>query len=114
MKTFKIEDGFDQVRFHRETDALFSYDHENIINGAWVILPGPDGPAALLMELMKSGLAQEIAKKAMNATQKAVAIIQMAKGIRYLHGKNVVHRDLKPANVCSRQTDRSASAIWEV
>jgi serine/threonine protein kinase len=60
----------------------------------------PEESAVIMMEKWSAGsLADVIEKRLLTATQKNKAIVSLAKGLAFLHGRKIVHRDLKPSNV---------------
>jgi serine/threonine protein kinase len=73
-------------------------DYENIVKFyGWV-----EKPHCILMvlEYVKGGdLNNYIKKDLLSVKQKVKIILDIAKGLKYLHEKKIIHRDMKPANV---------------
>ena len=72
---------------HRNTVEV--YDVKNEVTMVWIF-----------MEYCSNGDLQDFVKrKRLTLDQKLDLMIQIATGVAYLHGKNVVHRDTKPPNI---------------
>jgi len=88
MERFKIE-AMTQARLnHPHIVMIFSF---NRIEGDYVIaMEYVEGKS--LKELLQE-------KKQLHPAEAVDIITQIAEGLRYAHGHNVIHRDIKPANI---------------
>jgi serine/threonine protein kinase len=91
--------------FLREAGILSRLSHPNIVN-FFCCSNGPDrGQCFIGMELMQMSLSDLIkyeAKKVRKSFPLSVAldiIVQIARGMCYLHDSGIAHRDLKPSNM---------------
>ena len=91
--------------FVREAGILYRLSHPNIVN-FFCCSNGPEkGQCFIGMELMQmslSDLIRDQAKKGRKPFPLSVAldiIVQIARGMCYLHDLGIAHRDLKPSNV---------------
>lgn len=84
--------------FHREIDIM-SRLHANEV----VQLFGycqEEGATCLVMEYMEQGdLYQLLTKKVFKPEEQKRLILEIARGLNYLHSQGVIHRDLKSANI---------------
>jgi tRNA A-37 threonylcarbamoyl transferase component Bud32 len=86
-------------RFRREAKSAQKLAHPNIIE---IFDQGDteDGTAYIAMEILRGkGLAEVIAKGAVELPRALIIMIQLARGIARAHDLGVVHRDLKPENI---------------
>jgi serine/threonine-protein kinase len=88
----------DLARFHRETAALASLRHVNIVQ---VYDAGDvEGRPYFTMELIEGGsLAQKLSGTPQPAGQAARLVATLADAVQVAHRGGIVHRDLKPANI---------------
>ncbi|XP_024531943.1 dual serine/threonine and tyrosine protein kinase-like [Selaginella moellendorffii] len=66
----------------------------------------------LVMEVMRMDLKEYASKnKGLTHLQLVEMLLQITKGLNFLHGKNIVHRDLKPENVLIDFTDEDEEQL---
>src|SRR5262245_20253861 len=85
-------------RFRRETAALASLRHPNIVQ----VYDAADveGRPYFTMELIEGGsLAQKLSGTPQPARQAAALLATLAEAVQVAHQGGIVHRDLKPANI---------------
>ena len=100
----RLENG--DKTFKREVAILASVNHPNVVKFICCCRKQEERKCFIAMELLDTSL-EELIKEVSNGgtrtpfpIQVAMDIIlQIAKGMSYLHEKNITHRDLKPANV---------------
>lgn len=93
--------------FVREATLLKALRHRNVVQFLGASLDGPQGTALLVTELMELGdLWRALSAKDANGdrifswhSRGKQCMIDVAKGLHYLHMKRVVHFDLKSANI---------------
>jgi len=86
-------------RFQREIRAAARLDHPNIVT---VHDAGEgDGVMFLVMQYIDGRDFRTLIKekKRLPVLQAAVYILQVARGLEYMHGEGVIHRDVKPSNL---------------
>jgi serine/threonine protein kinase len=81
----------------REGRLLKRLSHPNVVR-AYEVHPGPR-PAIVLETLGGETLQHIAAHRRVPARQLAVAGIQLASALRYLHSEGILHLDVKPSNV---------------
>ncbi len=84
----------------RECDILKDLDHPNIIRLEKVFWSS--NTIFMLQEMITGGdLFSYIEYQGgkLSDTDSAVILLQLLKGIEYMHDRNIVHRDLKPDNI---------------
>ncbi|XP_010929239.1 uncharacterized protein [Elaeis guineensis] len=94
--------------FWKEALILSSLHHPNVVSFYGVVRDGPDGSLATVTEFMVNGsLKQFLQKKDRTIDRRKRLIIAMdvAFGMEYLHGKNIVHFDLKCENLLVNMRD---------
>lgn len=94
--------------FWKEALILSSLHHPNVVSFYGVVRDGPDGSLATATEFMVNGsLKQFLHKKDRTIDRRKRLIIAMdvAFGMEYLHGKNIVHFDLKCENLLVNMRD---------
>jgi len=83
----------------REIELLLDLDHENIVK----LLDFEDTPEILylVLEYIEGGSLYTISKKfgPFNEDLLALYMVQVLKGLEYLHSHHVIHRDVKGANI---------------
>ncbi|KAK6151660.1 hypothetical protein DH2020_014295 [Rehmannia glutinosa] len=88
--------------FWNEAIKLADLHHPNVVAFYGVVLDGPDGSIATVTEFMVNGsLRNALQKSERNLDKRKRLLIGMdvAFGMEYLHGKNIVHFDLKSDNL---------------
>ena len=88
---------------HSEILLAQSLSHPNIVTTlGTLVLPGPQ--PALVMELLPANLSQILHERPvgtppLSSALKQRLILEVARGVEYLHSEGVMHRDIKTANV---------------
>ncbi|KAL0013627.1 hypothetical protein SO802_000696 [Lithocarpus litseifolius] len=88
--------------FWNEAIKLADLHHPNVLAFYGVVLDGPGGSVATVTEYMVNGsLRNALQKNEKNLDKRKRLLIAMdvAFGMEYLHGKNIVHFDLKSDNL---------------
>ncbi|KAJ1258288.1 hypothetical protein BS78_10G063900 [Paspalum vaginatum] len=88
--------------FWNEADKLASLHHPNVVAFYGVVLDGPGGSVATVTEFMANGsLRQALQRheKIFDRRRRLLIAMDVAFGMEYLHGKNIVHFDLKSDNL---------------
>ncbi|WJX29387.1 mitogen-activated protein kinase kinase kinase [Trifolium repens] len=88
--------------FWNEAIKLADLHHPNVVAFYGVVLDGPGGSVATVTEYMANGsLRNAFQKNGRNVDKRKRLMIAMdvAFGMEYLHGKNIVHFDLKSDNL---------------
>ncbi|MQM15698.1 hypothetical protein Taro_048649 [Colocasia esculenta] len=88
--------------FWNEASKLADLHHPNVVAFYGVVLDGPGGSVATVTEYMVNGsLRQALQKNHKTLDRRKCILIAMdvAFGMEYLHGKNIVHFDLKSDNL---------------
>lgn len=88
--------------FWNEAIKLADLHHPNVVAFYGVVLDGPGGSVATVTEFMVNGsLRNALQKSERNLDKRKRLLIAMdvAFGMEYLHGKNIVHFDLKSDNL---------------
>ncbi|XP_039024140.1 uncharacterized protein LOC120156940 [Hibiscus syriacus] len=88
--------------FWNEAIKLADLHHPNVVAFYGVVLDGPGGSVATVTEYMVNGsLRTALQKNERNLDKRKQLLIAMdvAFGMEYLHGKNIVHFDLKSDNL---------------
>ncbi|CAN6202312.1 unnamed protein product [Urochloa humidicola] len=88
--------------FWNEADKLASLHHPNVVAFYGVVLDGPGGSVATVTEYMANGsLRQALQRheKIFDRRRRLLIAMDVAFGMEYLHGKNIVHFDLKSDNL---------------
>ena len=88
-----------------EIRILYSLNHENVIGYEASFFDEPTQTLNIVMELANDG---DLESKIKNTAQKKLKfkestiwsiLIQILKGMNYIHNNNIIHRDLKSANI---------------
>jgi len=88
--------------FWNEACNLASLHHPNVVAFYGVVLDGPGGSVATVTEYMANGsLRQALQRheKIFDRRRRLLIVMDVAFGMEYLHGKNIVHFDLKSDNL---------------
>ena len=102
-----VEEERHKDSFIREASLLKALRHKNVVQFLGASLDGPHGTALLVTELMELGdLWRALSAKDASGerifswyNRGAQCMVDVAKGLHYLHTKRVVHFDLKSANI---------------
>ncbi|XP_066375742.1 uncharacterized protein [Miscanthus floridulus] len=85
--------------FWNEAGKLASLHHPNVVAFYGVVLDGPDGFVATVTEYMANGSLRQALQRHENRIfdrrRRLLIAMDVAFGMEYLHGKNIVHFDLK-------------------
>jgi serine/threonine protein kinase len=110
---FKRLSGRKLDAFQREVVILATAQHPCLVKfvGATDV-----HPFSIITEWMGGGtLYQELRRhRRLNATQLTIVAIDIARGMRFLHGLHIIHRDLKPDNVLKFKDGRTVLADFSV
>ncbi|XP_062228243.1 uncharacterized protein LOC133926354 isoform X2 [Phragmites australis] len=88
--------------FWNEAGKLASLHHPNVVAFYGVVVDGPGGSVATVTEYMANGsLRQALQRheKIFDRRRRLLIAMDVAFGMEYLHGKNIVHFDLKSDNL---------------
>ncbi len=94
-----MEDPENQSRFEREGRILSKLSHPNVVRvyaaGQWM------GRGYIAMEVLPNGNLRDYVSKHFPLDLKTTArlLTEIAEGLAYIHGLNIVHRDLKSENI---------------
>jgi serine/threonine-protein kinase len=87
------------IRFKRETEAVASLDHPNILP-IYEVSESEDGLPFFSMKFATGGSLQHAASSLRNEPRKCVKLTaKVARAVEYAHARGVLHRDLKPGNI---------------
>ncbi|CAK9237151.1 unnamed protein product [Sphagnum troendelagicum] len=92
-----------------EIKALAGLQHPHVIR--LVGCAEEEGKHLYLMERMDKSLSKMLEDCPLPLDQRVDMMLQIAKGVRYLHSKNVVHRDLKPENILVKHDDSGPESL---
>lgn len=101
MKLFKVQqiDDENYADFQHEFQLMCSLKHPNIVSlyGACVNIPR----IGVVMEYCEYGSLKHVISKGKlkDWSQKLRILLDVAKGMQFLHNKSIIHRDLKSDNV---------------
>ena len=105
----EMEDG--DKSFKKEVGILASVNHPNVVKFICCCRKQEERKCFIAMELLDTSLEDLIEEVSNGGTRTPFPIqvamdiiIQIAKGMSYLHEKKIAHRDLKPTNVLVRKT----------
>ena len=95
----------DESLFLKEAGISFHLNHPNVVNFLCCGNGQEKGDCFIAMELMEMSLADLISrqKKPFSYLIAVDIIMQIARGMCYLHAMGLAHRDLKPQNVVVRR-----------
>jgi len=92
-------DQADLERFHQEFTAIRPLRHPNVVRA--IALGEQDEVPYLVQEFVPGqNLEERLKEKGSLSTEETVALfLQVAEGLKFLHGNDIVHRDIKPSNI---------------
>ncbi|KAM0939104.1 putative protein kinase TKL-Pl-6 family [Dioscorea sansibarensis] len=88
--------------FWNEASKLADLHHPNVLAFYGVVLDGPGGSVATVTEYMVNGSLKHALQKndkTLDFRKRLLIAMDVAFGMEYLHGKNIVHFDLKSDNL---------------
>ncbi|KAA8535279.1 hypothetical protein F0562_030282 [Nyssa sinensis] len=88
--------------FWNEAINLADLHHPNVVAFYGVVLDGPGGSVATVTEYMVNGSLRNALQKnerSLDKRKRLLIAMDVAFGMEYLHGKNIVHFDLKSDNL---------------
>jgi serine/threonine-protein kinase len=87
------------TRFRRETEAVASLDHPNILP-IYEVSESEEGLPFFSMKFAAGGSLLEAASALRSDSRHAVALMaKVARAVQYAHVRGILHRDLKPENI---------------
>ncbi|XP_062453732.1 death-associated protein kinase 2-like isoform X3 [Rhea pennata] len=97
--------GLDRAQVEREVSILRQLDHPNIMQ--LHDLFASKAEVVLILELIRGGeLFDFIAEKEVLSEEAAVEfLVQILRGVEYMHARRIAHFDLKPENIMLREKD---------
>lgn len=99
--------------FKKETDMLEKLRHPCIIGFIGAV--HTPGSFAIVTEFAEFGSLSAVVKAgSLSYPQKLKALLDIARGMRYLHNSGIIHRDLKPDNVLVVSTEVSSSVMCKL
>ncbi|MGK0200433.1 MAG: serine/threonine protein kinase, partial [Yoonia sp.] len=104
VRTDKLQDDKDRVRFLEEAQITGQLEHPNIVP-IHELGQDEDGNLYFTMKLVKGRSLDELiwenktGQRANSLTQFLSMFLKICDAIAFAHAKGVIHRDLKPANV---------------
>ena len=115
---------------NREVNIMMYTKHPTIIKfiGYSKIYFHDENNIAIIMELAKNGSLREVLRQIQQNdgpnnytnTTRQIILVGIARGMKYLHNRNIIHRDIKPENILLDEnlqphiTDFGLSKFFEV
>ncbi|KAG4197158.1 hypothetical protein ERO13_A05G005800v2 [Gossypium hirsutum] len=93
--------------FWKEALILSSLHHPNVVSFYGIVRDSPDGFLATVAEFMVNGSLKQFLQKdrTIDRLKRLIIAMDVAFGMAYLHGKNIVHFDLKCENLLVNMRD---------
>ncbi|EPS71752.1 hypothetical protein M569_03004, partial [Genlisea aurea] len=88
--------------FWNEAIKLADLHHPNVVAFYGIVLDGPDDSVATVTEFMVNGSLRDVLlrnERPLDKRKRLLIAMDVAFGMEYLHGKNIVHFDLKSDNL---------------
>ncbi|KAF5178194.1 Mitogen-activated protein kinase kinase kinase [Thalictrum thalictroides] len=85
--------------FWNEAINLADLHHPNVVAFYGVVLDGPGDSVAAVTEYMVNGSLRQALQRPLDKRKRLMIAMDVAFGMEYLHGKNIVHFDLKSDNL---------------
>ncbi len=86
-------------QFAKDLQRLVKINHQNVVNVFEAYQEGNRPNIWMFMELCDCDLNKYFTTHLLRETKKLSLMVDMARGVEYLHSQNIIHRDLKPANI---------------
>ena len=88
-----------EKRFQREADLMSSFSHRNIVKVFDIFKVAKF--LYISMEYVHGMTLDDLIKKhkKMSVTAATLVLLEICRGLRYAHQKNIIHRDMKPDNI---------------
>lgn len=99
-------------QFESELNMLVSVRHPNIVDVKGYVKDRPEGKVGMVMEKMDMSLGTFLQSGACHGKLDMIDLmLEIAKGVRFLHECGIMHRDLKPANILLSSIGRNSWAV---
>lgn len=100
--------------FMKEFNMMNAMKHENIVQCIGVVDDGDPNNMKILLELINKGALDKLLRNSkLTVRGKSRILIDVARGMQYLHHRNIIHRDLAARNILV-QRHRDGSIIGKV
>ena len=98
VKEIKYEDSIKKdMIINREVAFMSNLSHDHIVKFHGYTVK--EDCVRIVLENLQGGDVEQAYKKGLNEKQKVRILLHVAKGLEYLHEKNLMHRDIKPQNI---------------
>jgi len=95
-----LSESVDEEKFKKMTEEFSKVkEHPCVVKVEAFVPPESEQKGVIIYEYLPSNLQKAIDEKALDSTQKAIIISEIAHAIRYAHKKGITHRNLKAHNV---------------